>query len=57
VHAGEALRADDARLQLTREHWKLHDIVIVPVTGDDEDTEGEPASPDRSGTAPSPSAR
>ena len=68
VYAGEAFvvpadgddlvqRANDARLQLMRDHWKLHDIVIVPVTGDDEATEGADASPDRSGTAPSPSAR
>ena len=68
VYAGEAFvvpvdgteiveRANDARLQLMRDHWKLHDIVIVPVSGDDGDQEGGLPSPDRSGTAPSPSER
>jgi cation diffusion facilitator family transporter len=73
VYAGEAFvvpvdgddlvqRANDARNQLMEEHWKLHDIVIVPVSEDDPepgyDEEGAVAShPDRSGTAPLPSER
>jgi cation diffusion facilitator family transporter len=55
-------RANDARDQLMHDHWKLHDIVIVPVSEDEPeqgyDKEGAGTSPrDRSGTAPSPSER
>jgi divalent metal cation (Fe/Co/Zn/Cd) transporter len=73
VFAGEAFvvpangddlvqRANDARRQLVDDHWKLHDIVIVPVSDDEPeegyDQEGRQTShPDRSGTAPSPSER
>jgi cation diffusion facilitator family transporter len=69
VYAGEAFvvpaegadivaEANAAREQLMRDHWKLHDIVIVPVEDDDEDDEeGATASRDRSGTAPSPSVQ
>jgi divalent metal cation (Fe/Co/Zn/Cd) transporter len=68
IYAGEAFvvpvdgddlvqRANDARTQLMHAHWKLHDIVIVPVSGDDGDEEGGLVSPARSGTAPSPSAQ
>jgi cation diffusion facilitator family transporter len=68
VYAGEAFvvavdgddlvqRANDARTQLMNDHWKLHDIVIVPVSGDDADQEGGLLSPARSGTEPSPSER
>ncbi|HWT93378.1 MAG TPA: cation transporter [Solirubrobacteraceae bacterium] len=67
VYAGEAFvvpadgadvvaRANDARLQLMRDHWKLHDIVIVPVS-DDVKEGAAPSPPDPSGTAPSRSAR
>lgn len=66
VFAGEAFvvpvdgddlvqRADHAREQLMHDHWKLHDIVIVPVAGNDE-RGGSASHPDRSGTAPSQSA-
>jgi divalent metal cation (Fe/Co/Zn/Cd) transporter len=62
VYAGEAFvvpveeegiveRAVEARTRLMDEHWKLHDIVIVPVA------EGGLPSPDPSGTEPSRSAR
>jgi divalent metal cation (Fe/Co/Zn/Cd) transporter len=68
VYAGEAFvvavdgddlvqRANDARTQLMNDHWKLHDIVIVPVSGDDSEQEGGLPSPARSGTEPSPSGR
>jgi cation diffusion facilitator family transporter len=68
VYAGEAFvepvegadilaEADEAREQLMGKHWKLHDIVIVPIKDDDEDEEGGATSRDRSGTAPSPSGR
>lgn len=55
-------RANDARGQLMNDHWKLHDIVIVPVSEDESaegyDEEGGAASHrDRSGTEQSPSAR
>jgi divalent metal cation (Fe/Co/Zn/Cd) transporter len=66
VYAGEAFvvpadgtdvvkEANDARERLMRDHWKLHDIVIVPVSGDAQrgDRRSRHA---RSGTAPSPSA-
>lgn len=68
VYAGEAFvvpadgadviaEANDAREQLMRDHWKLHDIVIVPVSPDDDSAKGEaPSPPDRSGTVPSRSA-
>jgi divalent metal cation (Fe/Co/Zn/Cd) transporter len=48
-------RCAAAREHLLHEHWKLHDIVVVPTRPDD--GEGGEAWPrDRSGTAPSPSA-
>lgn len=66
VYAGEAFvvpvdgedvvqRANDAREQLMRDHWKLHDIVIVPVSVDEQEG-AAPSPPDRSGTEPSRSA-
>ena len=67
VYAGEAFvepvdehdlldRCATAREQLLGEHWKLHDIVVVPIR-DDEREEGSAWHHDRSGTEPSPSAR
>ncbi len=64
VYAGEAFvvpaggediveRANACRARLLDRHWKLHDIVIVPV----EDEEVRPSHRDRSGTEQSPSAR
>jgi divalent metal cation (Fe/Co/Zn/Cd) transporter len=68
VYAGEAFvvpagggdlvrRGEDARRRLMHDHWKLHDLVIVFVSGEDGDGEGENPSPARSGTEPSPSGR
>lgn len=65
VYAGEAFvvpvdgedlagRAARLRTRLLDDHWKLHDIVIVPM--DPQDTEKEPSPHARSGTEQSRSA-
>ena len=65
VYAGEAFvvpvdgedlveRANECRTRLLDKHWKLHDIVIVPVEDDEEE---EPSRHDQSGTEQSPSVR